>query len=429
MVMFLVLLLEAALQLAGSLVQASMSRNLESPDPGAPLTVLCVGDSNTYGLHLPQIYAYPALLARALDGHFDRPVTVVNRGVPGQGSFQVAAALPSDLGAIEPDLVLMLAGINDAWNQDGREHGLAAWLGKLRLVRLARVMLTGVTSARTFEIATDERGEIVVDRGQGSRPVNAREGAVGTLEGESLAAAVREGLSLGLRSCRDAGAKPVLLTYAETSGPFATVNQAIRELASREDVLLVDVAQAFERHVAEQGYDALMFADHHPNLRGYRLVVDEIMAGLKGAGLLPPLQLRAPVADTPLARPDRPARLTLAADGRLVLNGPPGWDWVLLVSCEPAPDQGFEAGGMHVPLALDQVLARSRLEPGFSGRFDDTGERRVSIPPVLGQGAPCTLRACLLLLRDEERAAAEQLATGSAELSAVAAVSEPLTLP
>ena len=417
----LLVLLEGALQLAAPLIQVAMSRAPERADPDSPLTVLCVGDSNTYGLHLPQIYAYPALLGADLDRRYRHPVSVVNRGVPGQGSAQVAAHLPADLAAVQPDLVLLLAGINDTWNTDGRDLGWAGWLGRLRLVRLLRVLTAGVTTAASFEVTTDAQGRIVVDRGEGARPVNAGEGSAGTLEGESLRAAVRQGLARGIALCRDHGALPVLLTYAEGSGPFAVVNDAIRVLALEQDVLLIDIGRAFEAHFAELGYDTLMFGDHHPNLLGYRLMASDVARALEAAGLVPP---PLPDAERPRSEqppPQAPPQLALEADGSIGLSGPAGWVWQLVVSHLPEPGDGFDAGDVRIPLPPDDVLAAARLDPSLSGRFDGSGRARAHIaPPLRALAAGTPLAACLLLLRDDP---------GPDATSAVAAISEVLELP
>ncbi|HTE06039.1 MAG TPA: GDSL-type esterase/lipase family protein, partial [Planctomycetota bacterium] len=119
----LMVLLELALQAAGPLVQRAMLRRDPDPSPDAPLTILCVGDSNTYGLHMPRVFAYPAQLQGLLEQRFHQPVTVANRGVPGQNTAQVLAALPDDLAATHADLVLVLCGINDAWNTGAEERG------------------------------------------------------------------------------------------------------------------------------------------------------------------------------------------------------------------------------------------------------------------------------------------------------------------
>ena len=81
--------------------------------------ILCVGDSHTYGTSIPRAHAYPAQLQTYLDrvdpeGRY----TVVNRGVPGMNSSQVAHVLPSWLRQNRPDFVVVWVGSNNWWNRE-----------------------------------------------------------------------------------------------------------------------------------------------------------------------------------------------------------------------------------------------------------------------------------------------------------------------
>lgn len=406
--LLLLVLLELALQAAAPLVQRAMLRRPPTPSADAPLSILCVGDSNTYGLHVPQ-WSYPAQLEARLRPRFRGPVAVVNRGVPGQGTAQVAAGLPADLRAARPDLVLVLAGLNDAWNAPG-EAGLAGWLGRLRLVRLVRVLLSGVASPGTFEVRTDAQGEIVVDRGDGAVRVNATEGGPAGADAEELRRRVAAGLRRIVELCRDHGAEPVLMTYAENGGTHSQVSAVARELAASEGLLLVDHERAFAAAFAAQGHDALMFNEHHPNARGYALMALTVDEVLQAAGRVPPAGAEpAPSAARP--EPPSPPLLEALGGGRLRLRGPPGWSWQLAVARRPAGGESFPAGRFTVPLPNDDVLAKARLEPSFSGRFGADGQAELQVPPRLSQeagGAP--LSACLVLLHEVGAAAEDPVA-------------------
>ena len=89
------------------------------PDPppkgDEELTVLCVGDSFTYGMGAPRGESYPDHLQEMLGP----TVRVVNRGWPGANSALMAAYLPAWLAEEEPDLVLVMAGINNKHNPLG----------------------------------------------------------------------------------------------------------------------------------------------------------------------------------------------------------------------------------------------------------------------------------------------------------------------
>lgn len=395
--LLLVVLLELALQAAAPIVQGLASRGGEIARPETALSILCVGDSNTFGLHVPRAWSYPEQLRARLAPRYEQPVVVFNRGVPGQNTAQVAAHLDEDLAASRPALVLVLAGINDTWNDDAEGAGVLGRLAGLRLVRLVRVLLAGVTTARPFEVGTDAEGEIVVDRGEGARRVNAA-GASIVRSGEELARRLRAGLSEIVTRCRDHGALPVLMTYPEFQGEFATANAGIRALAAELDVPLVDHEAAFAGHFAREGYATLMFNDHHANVRGYQLVVDGIVEALDRSGLLPPE--RAPPASRSADPAPRPsAGLVARGLDQLALAGPPDAPFQLLYSATDG--DGLTIEGRHVPLTPDEVTALARLEPSCSGRLGRDGSALLSTPArVRAAAGDAPLRACLLILAE-----------------------------
>jgi hypothetical protein len=117
--------------------------------PGSPdaITILCVGDSHTYGAPLPEAESYPAqlqaLLAKRYPSHEFR---VVNLGMPGVNSAFVAARVERQLLQIRPRLLLVSAGLNNRWNDLWTAQiGTSGWdsvrrlLLNLKLFRLAAV--------------------------------------------------------------------------------------------------------------------------------------------------------------------------------------------------------------------------------------------------------------------------------------------------
>lgn len=396
---FLVVLLELALQAAGPLVQRAMARREGPPDPDAPLTILCVGDSNTFGLHMPRVYAYPSQLAARLDRRYARPVSVINRGVPGRNGAQVARDLRADITATQADMVLVLVGINDTWNRTAESDGLAGLLASSRLVRLVRVLTAGVTTAGRFEVTSNDQGQIQVDRGDGPEQVNATGPGGAVLEGEMLAERVRAGLLRVLDVCLDHGAEPVLMTYPEFQGEYGVVNAAIRGFAVDHDVLLVDHERAFQPHFERDGYETLMLNDHHPNLRGYQLMASIVDAGLADAGHVPPVRTDA-TTDGPRV-PASPPQLAKGPGGTLVLSGPAGWSWQLLIGRTTGAAEALTIGEHDLPMLDDAVLALARLEPTFSGRFESNARIEIDVPPrLLAEAGDSELAACLVLLRD-----------------------------
>jgi len=111
--------------------------------------ILCVGDSHTYGTSVPRAESYPAQLEAYLnrvdpEGRY----RVVNRGLPGMNSAQLAGLLPRWLGQSDPEFVVVWIGANNWWNRaqdpmaaaSGAGGGLRRLLAGSRLLRLVQTL-------------------------------------------------------------------------------------------------------------------------------------------------------------------------------------------------------------------------------------------------------------------------------------------------
>jgi acyl-CoA thioesterase I len=106
---------------------ARTARRLAS---GAPLVIVAVGSSSTYGAGASSPAAsYPSRLAVELKQRFPtRDITVLNRGVNGEETAQMLARFEAGVLAAHPDLVLWQVGTNSVM----RDHSLAAHAVLLR---------------------------------------------------------------------------------------------------------------------------------------------------------------------------------------------------------------------------------------------------------------------------------------------------------
>jgi hypothetical protein len=96
-------------------------------EPAAPaktagtFRVLVVGDSFAFGFGVEDEESFPALLETRLDTRFERPVEVLNAGVPGWSTDHYLLFLRTRGFALEPDLVVLAIMENDvgdlAWNR------------------------------------------------------------------------------------------------------------------------------------------------------------------------------------------------------------------------------------------------------------------------------------------------------------------------
>jgi acyl-CoA thioesterase I len=91
---------------------------------GAPLVIVAVGSSSTYGAGASSPAAsYPSRLAVELKQLFPaRDITVLNRGVNGEETAQMLTRFETGVIAAHPDLVLWQVGTNSVM----RDHSLAA---------------------------------------------------------------------------------------------------------------------------------------------------------------------------------------------------------------------------------------------------------------------------------------------------------------
>jgi acyl-CoA thioesterase I len=90
---------------------------------GAPLVIVAVGSSSTYGAGATSPAAnYPSRLAVELKQRFPgRDITVLNRGVNGEETAQMLARFATGVLAEHPDLVLWQVGTNSVM----RDHSLS----------------------------------------------------------------------------------------------------------------------------------------------------------------------------------------------------------------------------------------------------------------------------------------------------------------
>lgn len=141
------LLAETALRLTGFIWSQ------KAPRPaGAGYTILCLGDSFTFGSGAPKENSYPLQLARLLNSNGQGlEFTVINGGLPGQNTSQILTELAQDLEETKPALVVLLAGGANCWNFFGYHSyrnksplaRLADRLDTIKIVKLVRLLGSG----------------------------------------------------------------------------------------------------------------------------------------------------------------------------------------------------------------------------------------------------------------------------------------------
>ena len=130
---------------------------------GDAYTILCLGDSFTFGAGAAAESSYPRQLENILKARFPaRGFRVVNAGEVAQNTAQVLRDLAGNLAKVRPDCVVLLSGGANFWNYWGYRSGFSppreSYLERIRLVRLARLFAREI-SRLAAEADRQKRGE------------------------------------------------------------------------------------------------------------------------------------------------------------------------------------------------------------------------------------------------------------------------------
>jgi hypothetical protein len=351
-------LLELVLQVA-ALFAAPQARAALLPKAPGERRIVCLGDSNTYGVHLPASESYPAQLQALLDREPGQPWRVVNLGYPGQNSAQVRWHLADNIAAYEPDLLVVWIGINDCWSlalshlwelpdREEPPGGLAGLLWKSRALKLARIGAAKLADRWELSVRGDvdraeARSEVAGVAASGARGAGAgaAELWLPLRKARPTTDEMRARLALDLERIRAIAAERGV-ALAVCNYPYAlpfldeAINPTIEEFARRTGTPLVDLRARMLPLYERFGKDLLLFSDNHQTAPGNYEVARQVLLALGGADLIderpawaavPPLEETLPSLS--LARLE-----DASADGRvrIELLGNPGWSARLVLS-------------------------------------------------------------------------------------------------
>jgi lysophospholipase L1-like esterase len=364
--------------------------------------VLCVGDSSVYGVYVPEADAFPARLERLLnEGDPRTPHRVVNRGIPGSNSVQVAARLPVEIPRFRPRVIVWHAGANDLWTLPDADAAAPPWTDGLRVVRLARLLSARFGRERRSALEEGRTAVPVWEAREGGEVVFDLQYRSAELSAEREAAALRAALGRLRRLAEASGAVPIALLYPGRSGAYAVVNAALAAAAAAEAIATVDPAPSFERAVAAAGRESLFFPDFHPQPLGHEIFARLLHDAIAERGLVERSMLGDPLEG--LALPPRPLRPDLSGDRarpdirivgsleeregpRIEIRDRPGLHFRLLLSLADRP--ASRLGTLEVHLASDALWGASFARREFVGTFDAVGLAQVPLRGILGDQAP-----------------------------------------
>jgi lysophospholipase L1-like esterase len=269
--------LEICLQIGAWYVRGAR----EAPSPvrtDALRHVLCLGDSNTYGLYVGREHAYPAELSAALQALGRPAVEVTNLAYPGTTSSALRNRLASALATYRPQLVTVMVGANDGWTVAEPipgEPGSTELYGLWRRSRVFRLLFMARQAFVPLAPPPSADPPPLVPAPSGTR---------------GWTHALRWNLAAIGRSVRAAGAEPVLVTYPSGSSLYGDANAVMRTAAREASLRLLDVTPAFAARCPEWTCPELL-ADQHPSVSGH-LLLAQTMARLLAAADAPAKEAR-----------------------------------------------------------------------------------------------------------------------------------------
>lgn len=370
---------------------------------GGTEPVLCVGDSHTFGIFLTKQDSYPSRLESILSRQMAAPAPAVeNRGVPGMTSLDVLQELGETLKTRSYRAVLICVGANDRW-KGVDETGWAASFGRLRLVKLARLLnahfsqQTAVRSDVDRRIGVDEisgspvvgatsRASLVI-RDRSGKIVQFEQSTSGEKESDAeLRAKLRRNVDSIVALCRNNKTKPVLVGYANEEGDHGVANGVLAEAATGNGVPFVDLRPAMEVASKTHRFEELYFPDRHPTRTACELVARVIFNRLLSDQVLE----GKPVADVQADLPRSTAlpseiRVTgsiAAGNVALVVKTDPGRKFYIFLShgAEPPTD----VLGHRIPLLRDALFERTLApEQPTLGVADSKGTCTIPISKLL----------------------------------------------
>ncbi|MFH1460221.1 MAG: GDSL-type esterase/lipase family protein [Candidatus Omnitrophota bacterium] len=116
-----IIILEILLQLYSFIiVEKENSTRPDLLNKAGLCRILCLGDSYTYGIGAGFKYSYPAQLQRQLDQNYpESHFKVINAGLPGINTPILSQEIQNKLKMYDPDIVIVMIGVNDQWNFEG----------------------------------------------------------------------------------------------------------------------------------------------------------------------------------------------------------------------------------------------------------------------------------------------------------------------
>lgn len=274
--------------------EVANSHGFRGPDfparrPDGTVRILCIGDSNTFGIGVFRELTFSHRLSRWAAGGKGGKIEVLNCGVPGFSSFQMLQLIRTRALNWQPDVVIVYAG---AWNDytpaigagDVKLHSFIQSTRSGSLLRLEIIRMFGsFMGGASVERAASRRSEYIrLWSDDAKRP-----------DGPRLSPAeFVETMTAILKEVKSVGAMPILVVpplkqkFALKFTDSTLYADLVRKVAADTQTRCVDARAKF---ASSEDDTPMLFADFvHPGALGHAwitLLISKELAGMSVRGI------------------------------------------------------------------------------------------------------------------------------------------------
>jgi lysophospholipase L1-like esterase len=242
--------------------------------------ILCLGDSSTYGLGASDIdkFSYPMQLQKILEEKSPGKIfRVINYGIPGLNSSQLLNRIRNIVSEYEPDVVIIMIGINDPWNLE--ESNILKFykespfdkiilqfeliLNRIRLFQFLKLVFISGELGEPRNVPFSDR-----TRSKGFT-LSSRD----SRKSQALYSALNENILEMVRIANDYRIKIIFMKYHNIG--WGSPEKIIYETYTRLKVPIVDNEAIFNK-ATKMGMNVRGYDGWHPNNFGYSLIAKNV---------------------------------------------------------------------------------------------------------------------------------------------------------
>jgi hypothetical protein len=249
-------------------------------------TVLFIGDSNIYGLHVKP----SETIARQAEQLAGASFRSVNLGVPGTPSWIALERAREFIPRYRPIAVVVRVGIN---NRVLIEPPKVQWYDNLRLVRLARLLSARVVAPKALP---NSAAQVVKGLARDTALPSFKIYSAGiAYRDQRVSPRLRADLEAIAKLAKEYGASTLFLSYFEGDNSFSGVNRDLSAAARSSGALFVDCAALGRRALTIVPRNEVLYADHHCTALGYALEARMLLRAMQAADLVRAASLAEPI--------------------------------------------------------------------------------------------------------------------------------------